>query len=138
MAIPSGLPTTVTIRSRPSRSISVGPRIFDQLGQTGQFNQPDGRRWKCRSGTDLELVVAISGIGAEPDVVLLVPSRNLETGMPPTRTRSVSAIVPTGTPRSLAASRSTTTCTSGLRSDSVVSRSTNPGSFFNPAMSWSA
>ena len=34
------------------------------------------------------------------------PSRNLETGRPPTRTRSVSAMVPTGTPRSLAASRS--------------------------------
>ena len=46
--------------------------------------------------------------------------------MPPTSTRSVSATVPTGMPRSLAASRSTSTCTSGLRKESVVSRSRMP------------
>ena len=47
----------------------------------------------------------------------------------------MSAIVPTGTPRSLAASRSTTTWTSGLRSESVVSRSTSPGFSFSSAIS---
>ena len=54
------------------------------------------------------------------------PSLNRETGRPPTRIRRLSAIVPTGMPKSLARSRSMATWISGLRSESVVSRSAIP------------
>jgi hypothetical protein len=66
------------------------------------------------------------------------PSLKRETGRPPTRIRRLSAIVPTGMPKSLARSRSIETWTSGLRSESVVSMSAIPPAFFNSAASWSA
>ena len=66
------------------------------------------------------------------------PSRNLETGRPPTRTRSVSAIVPTGTPRSLAASRSIDHLDLGLaeRERRVEVDESRPS--LSSAISWSA
>jgi hypothetical protein len=60
---------------------------------------------------------------------------NFEIAEPPTRMRRVLEIVPTGMPRSLAASRSIATWTSGLRSESVVSRSRMPPSFASRAFS---
>ena len=122
-AIPSGFPSTVTIRSRLSRSIEVGPRSSLSFARLASLTRPtagDGKVIWYRSW----LVERLPESARSQTSYCSSRSRNFETGKPPTSTRSVSAIVPTGTPRSLAASRSIETCTSGLRSESVVSRST--------------
>ena len=69
--MPSGLPRTVTIRWRLEPLDLGRPALVDQLGQARQLDQPDRRR---RQG---QLVQAggrrpVGGLGAEPDVVLLV------------------------------------------------------------------
>ena len=38
--MPSGLPSTVTMRSRPSRSISVGPRSSTSLARLASLTRP--------------------------------------------------------------------------------------------------
>ena len=103
--MPSGLPTTVTIRSRLRRSISVGPRSSLSLARLASLTRPtagEGNVIWYRSW----LVDRLPDSARSQTSYCSSPSRNLETGRPPTRTRRVSAMVPTGTPRSLAASRS--------------------------------
>ena len=80
--MPSGLPTTVTIRSRLSRSISVGPAVLDQLGEAVQLDRPtvgEGNVIWYRSW----LVERLADAARSQTSYCWSPSRNLETGSPP-------------------------------------------------------
>ena len=106
--MPSGLASTVTVRWRSKRSIWLGPRASVELGQAGQLAPgPTVRRRDASARTSVCGLPRYGLLGPQPDVVLLVAFLvTCETGSPPTSTLSVSAIVCTGMPRSLARSRS--------------------------------